>query len=145
LNSRNLKDELVHSATAYRPSFVTSFSRAQASSLASTLMDYGVLFLFTEVFHFWYVFSTASGALVGAITNFLINRHWTFQASGGHFSRQAKRYLIVSGGSLLLNTLGVYGMTETFKIHYAISVVLVSILVGFLFNYPLHRHYVYRP
>lgn len=134
----------MQTATAYRPSFVTSFSRSQVSSLAATVLDYGTLFLFTEVFHLWYVFSTASGALAGAIANFLINRHWTFQAANGHLTRQAKRYALVSGGSLLLNTLGVFGMTETFKIHYAISVVIVSLLVGFLFNYPLHRHYVYR-
>jgi putative flippase GtrA len=100
--------------------------------------------LCTEVFHVWYVAATALGAFLGAVANFGINRHWTFQASGGCVKLQAKRYVVVSGISLLLNTLGVYGVTELCHIHYAISVVVVSILVAVLFNYPFHRHYVYR-
>jgi putative flippase GtrA len=136
--------KFLHSAAAFKPSFFTSFSRAQLSSLIATTLDYGVLFLCAEVFHCWYVIATALGALAGAIANFLINRHWSFQASHGHFTSQARRYLIVSGSSLILNTGGVFLVTELFQVHYALSVAIVSILVGILFNYPLHRHYVYR-
>jgi len=132
------------SASYERSPLVTSFGRAQLSSLLATLADYGTLFLCTEVFHVWYVISTAVGALLGAVVNFMINRHWSFRASHGRISHQAFRYTVVSGGSLILNTGGVYLVTEFGRIHYAISVVIVSILVGIFFNYPLHRHYVYR-
>jgi putative flippase GtrA len=54
------------------------------------------------------------------------------------------RYLLVSGGSLVLNTLGVVLWTETFQLHYVQSKVLTAVLVGVLFNYPLHRDFVYR-
>jgi putative flippase GtrA len=135
----------LHSVATYRPpSFLGSFSRAQVSSGIATVLDYGVLFLFTEIFHVWYVLATAAGALIGAVANFLINRHWSFRASHGHLTRQAKRYFVVSGLSLLLNTAGVYAVTELVHVHYALSVVVVSLAVGILFNFPLHRHYVYR-
>ena len=127
-----------------RTTSMNSFTRAQASSIFATALDYGTLFLLAEIFHVWYVASTAWGALAGAIANFSLNRHWTFQAADGHLGVQAIRYAFVSIGSLILNTFGVYCVTEYLHLHYAISVVLVSLGVGVLFNYPLHRYYVYR-
>jgi putative flippase GtrA len=127
-----------------RASFFSTFSKSQVSSLTASAVDYGTLFLCTEVFHVWYVIAVAAGAFLGAVFNFFINRHWSFQAAHRAFGPQAGRYALVSTGSLLLNTCGVYLVTEYAKVHYAISVVIVSLLVGFLFNYPLHRYYVYR-
>ena len=121
-----------------------SFGRAQISSLLASIVDYGVLFLMTEQFHIWYVVATASGAFLGAVTNFLLNRYWTFHATQGHLNWQALRYLIVSAGSLILNTLGVYLFTEFGEIHYAVSVALTSLTVGILYNYPLQKYFVYR-
>lgn len=124
--------------------FLSSFTRAQVAGLLATLADYGLLFLLTEVFSVWYVFSTAGGALTGAITNFLINRYWSFRAAHEPWTGQLLRYALVSACSLTLNTGGVFLMTENLKLHYSYSVVLVSFSVGVLFNYPLHRHFVYR-
>jgi putative flippase GtrA len=107
-------------------------------------LDYGVLFSLTEVLHVWYVASTAAGALAGAIANFLINRHWSFEATHDAAHHQARRYALISAASLILNTGGVWATTEFFKIHYGFSVVAVSILVGLFFNFPLQRGYVFR-
>lgn len=127
-----------------RPSFIASFSKSQVSSAVATAADFTVLFSMTEIFHVWYVISVATGALVGAVTNFLVNRHWSFEATDGAIQQQAWKYAIVSALSLLLNTAGVWAMTEYLRIHYSISVVTVSILVGFFFNFPLHRGFVFR-
>ena len=131
-------------STLLNPRFLASFSRAQAASLAGSIVDFGFLFIATELLHVWYVISVAVGAFLGALTNFLINRHWTFDAAKGNLSIQAGRYCLVSTISLILNTGGVYLLTEYSHVHYAISVFVISIAVGFLFNYPMHRHYVYR-
>jgi putative flippase GtrA len=134
----------MHSAATYRPSTLSTFSRSQVASLVATTVDYGSLFLLTELCGVWYVTATAWGAFFGAVANFVINRHWSFQAAHKRWYSQALRYSIVSAGSLALNTGGVYLVTEYGKLHYAFSVVLVSIGVGIFFNYPLHRHFVYR-
>ncbi len=51
--------------------------------------------------------------LVAVINNFVLNRHWTFDASGGRARHQALRFLLVSlvaeGFSLLLLTTFVQG------------------------------------
>jgi putative flippase GtrA len=127
-----------------RPSFFSQFKRSQVSSFAATILDYGTLFSLTELLHVYYVISVACGALIGATVNFFLNRHWSFESADGNVHHQALRYCLVSGGSLGLNTGGVYFVTEYFHIHYAISVVIVSLLVGFLFNFPLQRGFVFR-
>jgi putative flippase GtrA len=131
-------------STGERPTFIQSFSRSQVASAVATAADFGLLFSLTEFLHVWYVPATALGALAGAATNFLMNRHWSFSATHDVWHRQAVRYAIVSGGSLLLNTFGVWGVTEFFHIHYSISVIAVSLLVGFAYNYPLQRGWVFR-
>lgn len=124
--------------------FLRTFSRSQVSSLLATAADYGLLFFCTEVLHIWYVASTALGALIGAVTNFLLNRYWSFHATQSKMGDQAQRYVSVSAASLMLNTAGVYLMTEYFHVYYAISVILVSLSIGFFINYPLFRWYVYK-
>ncbi len=125
-------------------SFLGCFSRSQLASALATLIDYFILFGLTEVVHLWYVSSVAIGAAVGAVVNFLLNRYWSFQASHVQWHGQACRYTAVSAASLVLNAGGVYAMTEVFGCHYAVSVFVVSALVGLFFNFPLHRSYVFR-
>jgi len=126
------------------PSFLISFTRSQIAAVICTVFDWGVLFGLVEIFHIWYVLAVTIGAIVGAVTNFLMNRHWSFRATHRHWHGQALRYSIASGLGILLNAGGVYACTEWLKIHYSISVVLVSILVGLLVNYPLHRFFVFK-
>ena len=131
-------------AELIRPSFLKSFSRSQVAAAAATALDYAVLFGLVELFHVWYVIATALGALTGAIANFIVNRHWSFEAHRGHLHGQAARYAIASGLSLILNTGGVYFLTDFGHLHYGLSVIFVSLAVGFFFNYPMHRYFVFK-
>lgn len=137
-------ENLSLSRHAHRTSFLISFTRSQIAAIICTVFDWGVLFGLVEVFHVWYVVAVTVGAIVGAITNFLMNRYWSFRAVHRHWHGQALRYSLASGLGILLNAGGVYIFTEWLKIHYSISVVLVSVLVGVLVNYPLHRFFVFK-
>ena len=126
-----------------KASFWVSFSRAQAASVAATLVDFGLLVLLVEGTGLWYVAATALGAFAGAITNFTLNRHWSFGAAGDEWGGQALRYALVSGGSLGLNILGVFLLTDGLGSPYAASKAITALLVGWFFNYPLHRGFVF--
>lgn len=121
-----------------------SFSRSQISSLAATIVDMGSLVLFVELLGVWYVAATALGAFLGAITNFLLGRYWSFGAAEHHWGPQAIRYAVVSFLSLLLNTFGVFALTEGLHLKYIVSKATVAFLIGILFNFPMHRHFVFR-
>jgi len=116
--------------------------RFELASLAATAVDLGV---FTTAV--WLglgpVPATPLGALCGALTNFTLNRHVTFRASGGGLPHQVVRYVLVSAASLGLNTGGealIYGVLH---LHYLLARIITGTMVGLLWNYPLHRWFVF--
>jgi putative flippase GtrA len=127
-----------------QPSLMVSLRRSQIASLSATLVDFGSLIFLVEIGHVWYVAATATGAFLGALVNFVLGRHWSFVAHHEAVHGQAIRYAAVSAVSLVLNSLGVYLLTDDFGIHYAISKAITAFLVGILFNFPLHRRFVFR-
>ena len=127
-----------------RPSLVKSFTRSQLSSVLATGLDFCVMTLMVEVLAIWSVTATAVGAFVGAVTHFICGRYWSFLASEGGLKSQAMRYALVAFAGLLLNALGVLLMTEYLDMHYFTSRIIISLVVGVFFNFPLHRHFVFK-
>ncbi|MBR6946066.1 MAG: GtrA family protein [Prevotella sp.] len=123
---------------------VITFCKAQLSAQVATVVDFTVTAFLTEVFGIWYLIATFIGALSGGIVNCVVNYHWVFQAQTLKKRFVAIKYLMVWGGSILLNTGGTYLLTELSSHHYLISKVIVAVLVGFFWNYQLQRLFVYR-
>lgn len=122
-----------------------TFFKAQLSSLIATTVDFIVMILFVEFIHLHYSLAVVIGAIGGALTNFLINRNWSFEVRNKAIAKQSIKYLFVWLGSVLLNVLGVYALVGFFKMSYLLSKVTVSICVGLFFNYGLQRKYVFNP
>jgi putative flippase GtrA len=122
---------------------LVSLRRSQVASLVATVVDFTSLIFLVEVGNVWYVAATATGAFAGALVNFILGRHWSFKAEHDGIRGQAVRYTMVSAVSLLLNSLGVYLLTEYAGTHYAISRAITAVTVGVLFNFPLHRRFVF--
>jgi putative flippase GtrA len=118
--------------------------RHQIAGLIATAVDFGALIILTEVFGLWYVYSTATGALLGAITNFFISSYWAFSGSKNSLVNQMWKYIIVSAGSLVLNTLFVYLLTDFLNFDYKISKVITAITIAWTYNFLLMRYYVFK-
>lgn len=119
------------------------FLKAQASSLIATMVDFLTTIIMVEVFKQHYVTAGIVGAVAGAITNFSVNRQWTFDSKKESVQTQTLRYALIWTGSLILNISGLYILTHFFNVEYIVSKVLVSIVVGVSFNYILQKKYVF--
>lgn len=122
-----------------------SFSRANLTALAATSVDFGTLVALVELGGVFYVTATACGAIGGGITNFLLNKYWAFEHRHGSTAAQSVRYTLVSGASLVLNTSLVFCLTEFGGLMYLKSKVITALAVGWFWNYPLHRYFVFPP
>jgi putative flippase GtrA len=96
--------------------------------------------------------------MLGGLVNCVINYRYTFRARALSKQAVALKYTLVWMGSLLLNTVGT-SLLYTQLVHafegatgakvedlcYALSRLLVSLMVSFVWNYLLQRYFVYRP
>jgi putative flippase GtrA len=123
---------------------IRSWVRNALASVFTTALDFGVLTGLVELFHVSYVIATFSGTVVGAVSNFTINRKWSYDASDGHAHVQLVRFLPVQAGSSGLQTLGVWLFTDKANVQYMVSKLLVATLVYLVWNYPMNRFFVFR-
>jgi putative flippase GtrA len=120
------------------------FLKSQLSSLISTAVDFSITVMAVEIFHVDYVRATIIGACCGALTNFILGRNWVFQAQSGKPKSQFLLYLLVWAGSLGLNTLGMYILTDLIGAQYIASKLITAILVGVFYNYTFQKRVVFK-
>jgi len=124
-------------------SALTLIGKHQVSALFATVVDFAVMILVVEALHRSPVMGTALGATSGAIANFTLGRHWTFRARNGRAWAQALRYAVVSFDSLVLNAIGVFALVAVPHVHYVAARVCTALAVSLLWNFPMHRHFVF--
>ncbi len=128
-----------------RPEMAGWFGRAWVASGAASLVDYGSFpILMTPMIGLRAGTAVAIGCLCGAVTNFTINRYWTFRTHKTPIWNEAPRYAAISLTSLLFNTSGVMMLVDGYKWNPNLARVLVGIVVSLAWNLPLHRWFVFR-
>ena len=120
------------------------FLKAQVASFSGTVIDFLTTLVSVEIFNVWYVTGNISGNICGGIANFYLGRNWVFQSKNKKVYIQGIRYIIVWVGSIILNTSGVFALTHFIGINYIISKVVVSLVVGFTYNYLLQNYFVFK-
>jgi putative flippase GtrA len=118
--------------------------RHQLAAAVATALDFGTMILAVERFAVAPTPATAAGATAGAIANFLLGRTWVFRHREGHWTGQAVRYALVSGASAGWNTLGEHLMHDMAHVPYLPARIAVAIAVSLAWNFPMHRHVVFR-
>jgi putative flippase GtrA len=130
--------------TSEKTATQSSWLRSQAVAIAATTTDFLVTIGLKEFAGLWYVASNATGAFCGAVVSFLLLRNWAFQRNTTKWHGQALRYVIASGLSLMLNTAGVWLLTELFDIQYVISKTMLAVLMGLTVNYWMFKQFVFK-
>ena len=120
------------------------FARNTVTSIFTTGLDFGTLTGLVELVHIDYVIATFIGTVIGAVSNFLINRAWSFEATDVPMSKQALRMLPVQVGSSGLQTLLVWLFTRFAGLVYFGSKLVASTLVYLGWNYPMNRYWVFK-
>jgi putative flippase GtrA len=117
--------------------------RHHATAVLSTAVDYTVMIACVELLGVRPVPATAIGAFGGAVTNFSINRTFTYRAGEVAVRNQLWRFALVSGFSLVLNTAGEWLFHERLRIQYMAARVIASVIVSNAWNYPMLRFFVF--
>ena len=127
-----------------KKTFLKVFAKSQIASFVGSVVDFIVMVFCTEILGVYYVVSRAIGAAIGAVVNFIANRHWTWKAADKKLGPQAAKFTLTATVSLLLNTAGVWLCTEFLAFDYKISWLVVSLIVGIGFNFVMHKIFVFK-
>lgn len=123
---------------------MTTFVKAQASSIISTAVDFSVTFVLKYLMGTWFFAASVIGNVCGGITNFLLGRNWVFSSRENGVGGQALKYLVVWLGNLALNAGGVYLFTEIIKLEEWMSKIVISVIVSIGYNYVFQKFFVFR-
>jgi putative flippase GtrA len=123
---------------------VATFVRHQASAVFVTVLDFSIMTALVKLLGASAVLATVIGAAAGGVTNFILGRRWIFGPTGASARHQAVRYAGVSGASLVFNAAGEYLLHDRLGVQFQVARVLVATLVSFVWNFPMHRYFVFR-
>jgi putative flippase GtrA len=123
---------------------VREWIRHRAGALIATGVDFLVMIGCVELLHFNPVGGTIAGAFFGAVTSFSLGRHWIFHHADSKVAGQIFRYALVSGASLCLNAMGESLLVFHVGLGYVLARSIVALAVSNLWNYPLHKFFVFK-
>ncbi|MFA5022261.1 MAG: GtrA family protein [Patescibacteria group bacterium] len=111
----------------------------------AALINFGVLYSFTEWLGIWYLTSAILGFLISVVFNFSANKFWTFRNSlkGKDAFGQMGKFSIVMLTGLTINTLIIYGLTEHFLLDYRLSWLFATGVVTF-WNFIFNRLWTFK-
>jgi putative flippase GtrA len=120
-------------------------ARHQLASGVATTADFALMTSLVEFFALAPATAALSGAVLGALINFTLNRRYTFRTvAQSPAGAEARRYVLVSSASALLNSGGEYIGTKWLSAPYLLVRVVVSVAVSLGWNFPLHRSWVFQ-
>ena len=145
---------------------IFTFFRAQLTSQLSGITDFVVTIMLANVLayllnkpeDFYVLRATFVGQVCGGVTNCFVNYRWTFKATDVKKRYIILRFFPVWLVSLFLNTTGTVLLTDSIvkipwimdhsgpfrKNIFLLPKIVVSIVVGFVWNYNLLRFFVYK-
>ena len=105
--------------------------------ILNTLVHYLVFYLLFRVAGIAMIVASAVGYMSGVLNSYLINRKWTFKATGSGYGTEFVKFFVVNLVSLGVNLLSLQFLVSSFGMMPEISQVLAifcSLLVNFSGN-----------
>jgi putative flippase GtrA len=104
------------------------FVRFAGVGVIGTGAHYLVLITLVQLLHTNAVLASNFGALIGALVNYILNYHFTFQSSKRHHEALSK-FLVVAAVALALNGLLMYWLNGQLGLYYLLAQIITTLLV----------------
>ena len=117
------------------------FSKFATVGAVGTLVHYVVLILMVSGLALSPILGTSTGALAGALVNYVLNHHYTFGGGASH-ARALPRFMLMAAVGLGLNAT-IVGMLTHFGIHYLVAQVLATGIV-LVVNYLVSKLWIFH-
>lgn len=97
----------------------------------AVILGYAILYVLTEYLKLWYVFSSIIAFITSNTISFIIQKFWTFKNKNlKKMPRQFILYITFTVIYFLINTIGIYVLTDICNIYYILSQLILTALLS---------------
>lgn len=108
------------------------FCRFSLVGVVSFLVDYALLFTFTETFHMHYLLSSMLSFSAATVFNYIYSTKYVFDCNVEHRKKgRFSIFLLLSGYGLLLNSIIMKMLVEHLELYYMLAKICTALLVSF--------------
>jgi len=107
------------------------------------IIDIGGLYIFTEYFKIWYLFSATLSFVLAAIFNYLFQRFITFKSADKNIIRQFIFFVLIAAVGLLINNILLYLLVELVGVWYIFAKILAAAIV-LVWNFFANRKVTFK-
>jgi putative flippase GtrA len=111
--------------------------------LSGMVIDFGITWLCKEKIKLNKYFANSAGFCCAVISNFLLNRYWTFESRSHAFAAEFIKFAMVSATGLLINNVLLYLLLKYFKTNFYLLKLVVIGLV-FFWNYFVNSFFTFN-
>ena len=110
----------------FEKAFLTKFLKFCVVGFSGTAIDFGLTWLCKEIFKVPKFLANATGFVVAATSNYILNRTWTWGSTNEQVGVEYVKFFAVSLIGLGLNTLILYIFNEKLKLNFYLSKVIAT-------------------
>lgn len=122
--------------------FIVKFIRYALVGCTGVVVDFSITYLFKEYIKLSKYIANGLGFCTAVITNYLLNRYWTFGAGNEDVFIQFGTFLVVSMIGLLINSIIIFLMNEKLNVNFYLSKIM-AIVVVVMWNFFVNYYYTF--
>jgi putative flippase GtrA len=123
--------------------FAVKFIRYVLVGFVGVAVDFSITYLFKEYVKVSKYIANSLGFCTAVVTNYFLNRYWTFGIRGEDVFIQFGTFVVVSLIGLSINNLIIYLLNEKLKINFYVSKIIAISVVVF-WNFFVNYYYTFR-
>ena len=123
--------------------FILKFLKFGVVGFSGVFVDFGITYLFKEIFKVNKYVSNAIGFVFASTSNYILNRIWTFQSENADVATEYGKFMLVSAIGLGINSLTLYILTDKLKWNFYLSKIF-AIGMATLWNFFANLLFTFR-
>ncbi|MCL2096853.1 MAG: GtrA family protein [Oscillospiraceae bacterium] len=119
------------------------FMKFGVTGVLNTAVDFAVYSFCLEILNLDIKIAQPSGQAIAIINSYLINKNWTFKKRSGYRLSEMFKFLLVNGGSISINILGVYIFHDVLGVNEYLCKVPIA-FITIIINYFGNKLFVFK-
>lgn len=122
---------------------LTLFSKFLSAGALVALGHLGLVFVLTDIFGFWYLFSTIASYTIAIVVNFTLQHYFVFKTEANPDKRRFLLFSLLSLVHLTLNTFLMYVLVSMLSFNYLLAQALILVALSCT-TFLVNRHLIFK-